>query len=222
MKAPSPTLVLFDLDGTLVDTAPDLAAAANRQRGLRGLVPLPLAQLRPMASHGSRGMIGVALGRVPGDPEFDALREEFLAFYAAALCVHSRLFDGVAPLLAELDARGVRWGIVTNKPARFTDPLVQQLGLSARAACVVSGDTTAHAKPHPDPLRHALRLAGIAAQHAIYVGDDQRDIEAGRAAGLRTIAVGYGYLGDGPLPQDWGADAVVASPAELHEWLFGA
>lgn len=217
-----PALVLFDLDGTLVDTAPDLAAAANRQRGVHGLAPLPLAQLRPMASHGSRGMIGVALGSVPGDPGFDSLREEFLAFYAAALCVHSRLFDGMAPLLDDLDARGVRWGIVTNKPARYTDPLVQQLGLSQRAACVVSGDTTAHAKPHPGPLHHALQLARTAAQHAIYVGDDQRDIQAGRAAGLRTIAVGYGYLGDGAPPQAWGADAVVETPAELHEWLFGA
>ena len=154
--------------------------------------------------------------------DFDGLRIEFLAYYEAALCVHSRLFDGIAPLLDALEARGLRWGIVTNKPARYTDPLVQQLGLMRRAACVVSGDTTPHAKPHPEPLRHALRLAASAPAQAVYVGDDLRDIEAGRAAGLRTVAVGYGYLGDGAPPHDWGADAVVETPAGLRDWLFGS
>ena len=210
-------LVLFDLDGTVADTAPDLAGAANAMRIARGLPPLPYADLRPMASHGARGLIGRALGRTPAHPDFEDLRHEFLNRYEAALCVDSRLFDGIDALLRTLEGSGRRWGIVTNKAARFTDPLVRALDLHARAACVVSGDTTPHAKPHPAPLLHAAMLAGHEAAQAVYVGDDLRDIEAGRAAGMTTIAVGYGYLGEGAPVHDWGADFLVESTRALAD-----
>jgi 2-phosphoglycolate phosphatase len=210
----TPRLVLFDLDGTLADTAPDLAATANRMREVRGLAPLPYAELRPLASHGARGLIGRALGVGPDDARFGELREEFFVTYERALCVHSRLFEGMQAVLARIEAAG-RWGIVTNKMARFTAPLIEQLGLSNRAACVVSGDTTAHAKPHPAPLLHALSLCGSVAGDAIYVGDDLRDVQAGAAAGLRTVAVRYGYLGEGLPIEQWGADVIVDTPLRL-------
>jgi len=208
-------LVLFDLDGTLADTAPDLAAAANRQRADRGLDPLPVEHLRPMASHGARGLIGRALGLAPGDADYEAARLEFLAYYEQAICVHTRLFAGMAETLDHLESEGRRWGVVTNKMARFTEPLIEQLGLYRRAACVVSGDSTPHPKPHPAPLQHALQLVGMLAEQAVYVGDDQRDVQAGRAAGLRTIAASYGYLGEGVPIDQWGADHVIAAPGEL-------
>ena len=208
-------LVLFDLDGTLADTAPDLAAAANRQRADRGLDPLPVEHLRPMASHGARGLIGRALGLAPGDADYEAARLEFLAYYEQAICVHTRLFAGMAETLDHLESEGHRWGVVTNKMARFTEPLIEQLGLYRRAACVVSGDSTPHPKPHPAPLQHALQLVGMLAEQAVYVGDDQRDVQAGRAAGLRTIAASYGYLGEGVPIDQWGADHVIAAPGEL-------
>jgi phosphoglycolate phosphatase len=208
-------LMLFDLDGTLVDTAPDLAAVANRQRAARGLEPLPLAELRAFASQGARGLIGRALGVAPGAAQFEPLRQEFFALYEQALCVESRLFPGMDETLSALEARGVRWGIVTNKIARFTLPLVEQLGLTRRVACVVSGDTTAHAKPHPAPLLHALAACEVEPRGAAYVGDDRRDIESGRAAGVPTVVAAYGYLGDGGPIDDWGADHRIDSPADL-------
>ena len=215
-------LALFDLDGTLADTAPDLAAVANRQRVERGFEPLPLDELRPLASHGARGLIGRALGRGPGDAEFEALRQEFFRYYESALAVRSRLFDGMPAALAALEGDDIRWGIVTNKMARFTDPLVAALGLAQRAACVVSGDTTPHAKPHPAPLLHALAACGAEPHEAIYVGDDLRDIQAGRAAGMQTAAVRWGYLGDGVPIEQWGADHVIARPDELLGLVRGA
>lgn len=214
-------LVLFDLDGTLVDTAADLAAAANRQRAERGLEPLPLAELRPLASHGARGLIGRALGRSPGDDGYEPLRQEFLDYYEQALCVHSRLFSGMEPTLAALERAGVRWGIVTNKLARFTEPLVEQLGLAERAACVVSGDTTPHAKPHPAPLLHAIAQAGATAVASLYVGDDERDIQAGRAAGVATVIAAYGYLGADADIERWGGDHIIEQPGDLLS-LVGA
>lgn len=213
-------LVLFDLDGTLVDTAPDLAAVANRQRAQRGLDPLPLADLRPFASQGARGLIGRALGIGPDAEAFEPLRRDFLALYEQALCVESRLFPGMDETLAALEARGVRWGVVTNKIARYTLPLVEQLGLARRVACVVSGDTTAHAKPHPAPLLHALAECAVAPRGAVYVGDDRRDVESGRAAGLATVVAAYGYLGDGGSPDDWGADHRIDAPADLLTLVF--
>jgi phosphoglycolate phosphatase len=212
-------LVLFDLDGTLADTAPDLAAAANRQRLDRGLPPLPLDALRPMASHGARGLIGRALGLAPGDDGYEAARIEFLAYYEQALCVHTRLFAGMAETLAQLESEGRRWGVVTNKARRFTEPLMEKLGLHRRAACVVSGDTTAHAKPHPAPLLHALGVCGVAAERGVYVGDDRRDIAAGRAARMRTVIACYGYLGEAPQTEHWGADHAIEAPADLLRWL---
>jgi phosphoglycolate phosphatase len=214
-------LVLFDLDGTLVDTAADLAAAANRMRLDRGLALLPAEQTRPIASHGARGMIGAAFALAPGEPGYDALREEFLRNYEAAICVHSRLFDGAHALLDGIEARGKRWGIVTNKPQRYTAPLLQALALDRRAACVVSGDTTPRPKPDPAPLHHALRLTATAPGDAIYVGDDLRDIAAGRAAGVTTFAATYGYLGADAPPETWGADYLIGHLDELRHWLHG-
>jgi phosphoglycolate phosphatase len=208
-------LVLFDLDGTLVDTAPDLAGAVNRMLLSRGREALPLSELRPVASHGARGLIGRAFGLTPADAPYEALRQEFFAEYESALSEASTLFPTMAETLESLEEDGLAWGIVTNKIARFTDPLVRALGLTQRAVCVVSGDTTAHAKPHPAPLMHALRQAGCTAPESVYVGDDLRDVQAGQAAGMRTVAAAYGYLGNEVPIEHWGADAVIAQPAEL-------
>jgi phosphoglycolate phosphatase len=220
MMAERIDLVLFDLDGTLADTAPDLAAAANRQRADRGLDALPIEQLRPMASHGARGLIGRALGLAPGDDGYELARLQFLAYYEDALCVHTRLFAGMTETLDRLEADGRRWGVVTNKATRFTAPLMQRLGLHRRAACVVSGDTTPHSKPHPAPLLHALQACDTVAPRCVYVGDDRRDIEAGRAAGMRTVVATYGYLGESPRTEDWGADHAIDTPPALIDWLL--
>lgn len=215
MKPYAIRLVLFDLDGTLADTAPDLAAAANRMRISRGLTPLSLEALRPAASNGARGMVRAAFGPNIDADELTALCEEFLTEYQNQLCVHTQIFPEVAQLLDALEAQNTRWGIVTNKASRFTTPLIQALHLSARAACVVSADTVARAKPHPDPLLHALATCQASAQEAIYVGDDERDIQAGRAAGIRTVAVRYGYLGTNAPIERWLADHIVDTPIEI-------
>lgn len=207
--------VFFDLDGTFADTAPDLAAAANSLRIERGLEPLPLERLRPMASHGARGLLGEAFGLTPRDDAYPALCEAFLQRYEQALCVHTVVFDGLWPLVDALEARGLAWGIVTNKVMRFADPLCRALGISGRAAAVVGGDSTPHAKPHPAPLIHAATLAGVEPDRCVYVGDDLRDVQAGRAAGMRTVAVAYGYNGKGDAPDAWGADHLVRTPHEL-------
>lgn len=208
-----PRAVLFDLDGTLADTAPDLAAAANRMLRERGLPEQPLAALRPHASSGARGMLAVAFGVTPEHASYPALKDEFLRNYRAALDVHSRLFDGVLPMLSGLEARALAWGIVTNKATHLTNPVVAHLGLRD-AGCVVCGDTTPHAKPHPAPLLEAARLLDLAPGDCWYVGDDLRDIAAGRAAGMTTLAITWGYSGTS-LPSSWGADAVVGSPSEI-------
>jgi len=208
-------LVLLDLDGTLADTAPDLAAAANRMRASRGLAPLPAADLRPFVSQGARGMVARAFNVSPDDPQYHALRNEFLREYESELCAESALFPGMVDTLRQLEELGIKWGIVTNKLARFTVPLVDALHLSERAVCVVSGDTTPFSKPHPAPLLHALATAQVDAPSALYVGDDRRDIDAGRAAGLRTVVASYGYLGNGLPYEQWAADHVIHSPREL-------
>ncbi|MBL8449359.1 MAG: HAD-IA family hydrolase [Dechloromonas sp.] len=213
--------VLFDLDGTLADTAPDLAAALNRVRAGRGLDPVPLAMLRPHTSRGVRGLLEAGMAVVPGDPAYDQLAGEFLQHYAAALCVDTLLFAGMDAILDRLEADGIPWGIVTNKRARFTDPLVAALGLAHRAGCVVSGDTTAEAKPSPLPILHACRALGRQARATLYVGDDRRDIIAGQAAGTATAAAAYGYLGDSGPPETWNADHLVRHPDELAAVLFG-
>jgi 2-phosphoglycolate phosphatase len=210
-----PRAILFDLDGTLADTAPDLAAAVNLLRTERGLAPTPYSVLRPTASAGARGMIGAAFGLAPGDEGYEELRLAWFANYEAAMAVHSGLFAGVPELLQGLADAGLAWGIVTNKPERFTNPLVGMIGLQ-HSGCVVSGDTTAHAKPHPAPLLEAARRLGIAPQDCWYVGDDLRDIEAGRAAGMATVACTWGYCGEID-PAKWGADILLDTPLALLE-----
>ncbi|MDP3357482.1 MAG: HAD-IA family hydrolase, partial [Polaromonas sp.] len=179
--------VLFDLDGTLIDSAPDLGAAADKMRTDRGLAPLPLADYRPMAGAGARGMLGVAFGLTPEHADFGALKEEFFANYEACLTERTNAFEGVAELIAQIDGAGLKWGVVTNKSERFTLPLTRQMPLFKTAKAIVSGDTTPHAKPHPAPLLEAARLLGLPPGRCVYVGDDERDIVAGRAAGMPTV-----------------------------------
>lgn len=206
--------VLFDLDGTLADSAPDLAEALNRMRRRRGLDELPLEQLRPMASHGARGLLQTGLGAQPQDPGWSELREEFLANYEASICVLTRPFEGIEPLLRELQRRAIPWGIVTNKLARYTDALLQRLDLGAAPGCVVSGDTAARAKPAPDPLLHAAAALRIDPAGCLYVGDDLRDVQAALAAGMDAAAAAYGYGGP-EASRQWGAQHVVEHPGEL-------
>jgi len=210
--------MLFDLDGTLADTAPDLAGAVNAMRVDRGLAPLPLERLRPMASHGARGLLQVAFEKSPEDADYEALRIEFLQRYENALMVHSRLFDGVHDVLDALDAHGLAWGIVTNKAMRFTTPLAGLMGLASRAGVIVGGDTTPFAKPHPAPLLHAAEALAIPASECIYVGDDLRDIVAGKAAGMHTVAAAWGYCGRSG-PSTWNADLVLDEPRDLMTLL---
>ncbi len=211
--------VLFDLDGTLADTAPDLGAALNRVRADRGLDPVPLERLRPYASHGARGLIGAGMAVAPGEPDYAALRDAFLAHYEAALCVASALFSDVDALLATLAARGLPWGIVTNKATRFTGPLLEALSLAARAGAVVCGDTTPFAKPHPEPLLHAALQLGVDPSRCVYVGDARRDVEAGRAAGMPTLVARWGYIEPEESPDLWSADGILEAPPALLDWL---
>ena len=214
---PTIDCVLFDLDGTLADTTPDLAGALNRVRAEEGLPALPASATRPVTSQGVRGLLRVGFAISPEDAGYAVLSTRLLEHYASEICVETTLFDEIPALLDELDKRGLSWGIVTNKHSRFTIPLVSALGLSQRAACVVSGDTAARPKPAPDPLLHASRTAGVAPARAIYVGDDIRDIEAGRAAGMRTYVAAWGYLGEGGNPSEWRADAILSHPRQLLE-----
>ncbi|WP_219209523.1 phosphoglycolate phosphatase [Variovorax boronicumulans] len=211
--------VLFDLDGTLVDSAPELGAAADKMRTDRGLPSLPLARYRPMAGAGARGMLGIAFDITPQSPGFEALREEFFVNYEARMLLNTHVFDGVAELIDSLTRRGLAWGIVTNKSKRFTDPLARSIPVFASAGAVVSGDTTPHAKPHPEPLFEAARRLGLAPAQCIYVGDDERDIVAGRAAGMRTVAATYGYMGAQADAALWQADGAIDSPMALLQWL---
>ncbi|SEQ36285.1 phosphoglycolate phosphatase [Giesbergeria anulus] len=211
--------VLFDLDGTLIDSAPDLGAAADKMRTDRGLPSLPAQRYRPMAGAGARGLLAEAFGMTPDHADFAQMREEFFQNYAARLTQSTTVFVGVPELIAQLQARQLPWGVVTNKMARFTDPLVQALPLFQSAATVVSGDTTAHAKPHPAPLLYAAQQLNVPAGDCVYVGDDERDIVAGLAAGMGTVAATYGYLGAQADAKQWGAHAVVNSPQALLQYL---
>ena len=211
--------VLFDLDGTLIDSAPDLGAAADKMRTDRGLFSLPLAQYRPMAGAGARGMIGVAFGVTSQDADFESLKEEFFVNYEACMTDRTCAFEGVAELIARINRAGLKWGVVTNKSARFTLPLTQAMSLFDTARTIISGDTTPHAKPHPAPLLEAARQIGVAPARCAYVGDDERDIIAGRAAGMPTVAASYGYLGTTLDISSWKADATIASPAALLQLL---
>lgn len=211
--------VLFDLDGTLVDTAPDLGYALNQLRQRQGLAPLADEAIRPQASHGARGLLHLGFGITPEDADFQALRQEFLAIYEANLVRFSRLFPGMADVLSHMEAAGIRWGVVTNKPERYTVPLLRGLNLLERAACVVSGDTCPQPKPHPEPMLHACRLAGAEPKECLYVGDAERDVEAARAAGMPTVIARYGYLGADDRPEEWGAAGYIDAPEGLFDWL---
>lgn len=211
--------VLFDLDGTLIDSAPDLAGAANALRSQHSLPPLPYEQLRPMVGAGARGMVGLAFGVDPGEPSFEALRDAFLAQYESALLVHTHVFADMLPVLAALQHSHCPWGIVTNKNSRFARPVVLGLPALSASGVLICGDTTPHAKPHPEPLLEAARRLPVPAEACVYVGDDLRDIQAGQAAGMRTIAAGWGYLGQGEHIEDWGADFIAQQPADLLKWL---
>lgn len=213
-------LVLFDLDGTLADTAPDLVHAINGCLLERGRPARPLGELRPWVSHGARGLIGQAFGVGPGEEGYETLRAEFIHRYESHLCRLTSLFPGVEETLARIEAAGMQWGIVTNKIGRLTDPLLRELRLDARAACVVSGDTAARAKPDPAPITYALERCGCAPDAGVYVGDDRRDIQAGRAAGVRTFAAAYGYsVGMDDIAQ-WQADYIIDRPTDLLAWLL--
>jgi len=211
--------VLFDLDGTLADTAGDLALALNRVRADRRLPPVPLADLRAHASSGARGLLGAGMGITPESANYEELREAFLAHYSACLAETTVLFAGVAELLDALEQRRMRWGIVTNKFSRYTGPVVNALALADRASTVVSGDTTPHAKPHPAPLLHAAAELRVPPSRCIYVGDDLRDIVAGNAAGMPTIVAEYGYMGNGGTSDTWPATGWIADPLALLHWL---
>ncbi|CAG0940356.1 N-acetyl-D-muramate 6-phosphate phosphatase [Gallionellaceae bacterium] len=207
--------VLFDLDGTFADTAPDLAAALNHVRTRHALPPLPLEAIRPQASHGSPGLLKLGFGITPDAPDYPALRLAFLDYYTAHICVHTTLFPGMAQLIEVLEQRGLPWGIVTNKPHRLTLPLMQALGYAERAGCLVSGDTCAHAKPHPDPLLKAAEMLAIAPERCLFLGDDIRDVEAGRAAGTKNLIARYGYIAAQEDLAAWQADGAIDSPMEL-------
>ncbi len=210
--------VLFDLDGTFADTAPDLGYAVNLMRKARNLPPVPEEKTRPVTSSGARGLLGAGFGITPDHADYLAMRDEFLNLYEANLCRDTRLFDGMAELINSLEARQLTWGIVTNKAERFALPLMKLLGYGTRSACVIGGDTTGKMKPHPEPLYAAAKAIQIAPEHCLYVGDDERDIQAGRAAGMKTIAVRYGYL-NGSDPAAWGADAIVDKPLNIMNYL---
>jgi N-acetyl-D-muramate 6-phosphate phosphatase len=207
--------VLFDLDGTLIDSAPDLGAAADQMRVARGLPSLPLDAYRPMCGAGARGMLGVAFGITPDAPGFQDLREEFFRNYEQRMTRSTQAFPGIAKLVGALLERGLGWGVVTNKSMRFTGPLTAAMPLFATAGAVVGGDSTPHPKPHPAPLLEAARLLGLQPRHCVYVGDDERDIVAGKAAGMPTVAATYGYLGSTHDVREWKADAHIADPLEL-------
>lgn len=211
--------VLFDLDGTLLDTAPDLAHALNRVREEEGEPPLPFARIRPVVSHGSTGLLRLGFGLAPGGARFERLRRRLLEIYQGHLAVDTRLFPGMEEVLGGIEALGLRWGVVTNKPGWLTEPLLAHLDLLPRMACVVSGDSIAQRKPDPAPMLHACTLAGCDAGGCVYVGDAERDIQAGRSAGMRTVVAAFGYIEPGHDPRTWGADAIVDTPAELLGWI---
>lgn len=225
MRAPgaAPAAVLFDLDGTLLDTAPDLAAALNRLRQQEGLGPLPYAAIRPHVSHGSKALTGLGFGLSPDSARFETLRLRLLDLYREDVASRSRLFDGMAEVLHGLRASGLAWGIVTNKPGWLTTPLLAHIPLPVAPGCVVSGDTLPVSKPDPAPLLLAATQLGVAAEHCLYIGDAARDVEAGLRAGMATLVATYGYLTDDDRPESWGAGALVDSPHEIlshvERWL---
>lgn len=210
--------VLFDLDGTLLDTARDMAGALNELRAEENLAPLPFATIRPHASHGSTALVQVGFGLPPGEA-FESMRQRFLARYAARIARETCLFPGGEALLLALEQAGMKWGVVTNKPAYLTHPLLTALELAPRAACIVSGDTLPQRKPHPAPLLHGVALAGLHPGACVYVGDAERDVQAARAAGMPSLVAHFGYLGPTDEPDRWGADGAVHCMADIGTWL---
>ena len=210
--------VLLDLDGTLLDTAPDMARAINQLLVDEGMEVLPYERIRPHVSHGAQRLVRLAFGE-PDTPRFEDLRRRFLDFYRAGIAKHTRMFDGFEVVLDALEAAGLRWGIVTNKPGWLTVPLLEELGLAARCGCIVSGDTLAERKPHPMPLLHAATLLGLEPRECVYLGDAERDVQAARNAGMIPLVAGFGYLGAGEDPNAWQPDAVFGRPTDLLEWL---
>jgi N-acetyl-D-muramate 6-phosphate phosphatase len=211
--------VLFDLDGTLVDTAPDLGYALNLQRQRHGLPPLADEMIRPQASHGARGLLEIGFDLRQDDRRFASLRAEFLQLYADNICRHSRPFPGILELLAELEARGLKWGVVTNKPAAFTEPLMSILDLAERATCIVSGDTCPQPKPHPAPMLAAAELCSAQPAQCLYLGDAERDIQAARAAAMPALVAAWGYIGSADQPHTWGAHGQIHHPCETLDYL---
>ena len=211
--------VLFDLDGTLADTAPDLADALNAVLVEEDRAPLTHDTIRPVVSHGGIALIRLGFGLEPGSCDFDRLRTRLLEHYRAGIAAHTRLFPGMGELLYELERRRMAWGVVTNKPAWLTQPLMAALALDHRAATIVSGDTVPESKPHPAPMHLACREAGSNPDGCLYIGDAERDIIAGRNAGMATLVALWGYLGKNDRPSDWGADGMVENPIAVLEWL---
>jgi 2-phosphoglycolate phosphatase len=210
--------ILFDLDGTLLDTAPDMIGALNRLRAEEGLEALPFAAARSSVSHGAVRLVSVGFPAARED-EFERLRLRFLKLYSENLVEGTRLFAGIEPVLSAFEAEGLPWGVVTNKPAWLTDPLMERLDLARRACCIVSGDTVNERKPHPLPLLHAAAVTGVSPDHCVYVGDAERDIVAGRAAGMQTVVAAYGYLSQDDRPESWNADGIIARPEDVVDWL---
>ncbi|MDH5357871.1 MAG: phosphoglycolate phosphatase [Gammaproteobacteria bacterium] len=211
--------ILFDLDGTLVDTAPDLAFALNTLLQEQGQQPLPFEQIRPVASHGSPGLLDLGFGLTPNHPEYTALQQRFLELYQENIARETALFEGMREVIEQLEDANIAWGIITNKPAFLTEPLLIALGLIDRAACVVSGDTTAYSKPHPAPMLHACELIKLSPEACIYIGDAERDIEAAKNANMQSILARYGYLGSQDDPESWQADAIIDHPREILQWI---
>src|SRR3989344_9218217 len=202
-------MIFFDLDGTLVDTAPDLSLALNMQRERHGLPAMPLTKIRPFASHGSKGLLSAGFGLTPEHPDFAAMRSEYLELYDEVFTRSPVLFEGIAELLNVIERKGLRWGVVTNKPRRFSEPLLKAIKLDQRSACLVCGDDVPRAKPHPDTLLLAAKKTGTRPEDCMYIGDAERDVQAGVAAGMRTVVVLYGYINAIDKPQEWGADFLI-------------
>lgn len=211
--------LLFDLDGTLLDTARDLVDSANVLLINAGREPMPMATLRPWASQGGLLIVSIAFDIAPESEQAQQLHQQFLEQYASRISRNTVLFDGMQKVLEKIECSGKPWGVVTNKPAYLTKPLLTQLGLDKRAACIVNGDTVNHPKPSPEPMLHACKLLQVAPNRAAVVGDDRRDIESGKAAGLFTFAAGWGYIRATDAPTNWGADVVLQRPEQLHPWL---
>lgn len=211
--------ILFDLDGTLVDTAPDLAFSLNTLLQEQGFETLPYADIRPVASHGSAGLLGLGFGISTQHQDYASLQQRFLQLYQDNIARETTLFEGMEEVITKLEQANITWGVVTNKPAFLTEPLMDALGLTQRAACIVSADTTPFSKPHPAPMLHACELIQHQPEQCLYIGDAQRDIEAGKNANMKTVAALYGYLGEQDHPEDWQADAIINHPSDILQWI---